>query len=131
MGVAVSPELLTPIRAELDMLQKEKENWRAEKEHLERERREARSAREAFERYSKNLAYGRKHTTKHQQIIHFFLHVLCSECAQLQVECQQLQEKQQQMQEELTEYEIIGNSIYTTVCITKPELYVHYRDERD
>ena len=49
MGV-VSPDLLAPARAELEMLQKEQESWRAEKERLEREREEARSAREALER---------------------------------------------------------------------------------
>lgn len=52
MGV-VSPELLAPTRAELEMLQKEKESWKAEKEHLEKEREEARSAREALERLEK------------------------------------------------------------------------------
>ena len=46
---AVSPELLAPAKAELEMLQKEKESWKTEKERLERERQEARNAREALE----------------------------------------------------------------------------------
>ena len=45
----VSPELMAPARAELEMLQKEKESWKEEKERLERERGEARSARETLE----------------------------------------------------------------------------------
>jgi hypothetical protein len=46
---AVSPELLAPAKAELEMLQKEKESWKQEKERLEREREDACSAREALE----------------------------------------------------------------------------------
>ena len=46
---AVSPELLAPAKAELEMLLKEKETWMREKERLEAKREEARSAREAME----------------------------------------------------------------------------------
>lgn len=46
---AVNPELLAPARAELEMLQKEKETWKTEKERLEKERVEARNVREALE----------------------------------------------------------------------------------
>lgn len=48
MGV-VSPELLAPVRAELEMLQKEKESWKADKDRLEKQREDARSEREALE----------------------------------------------------------------------------------
>lgn len=47
---AVSPELLAPARTELEMLQKEKESWKAEKERLEKQREDARSERETLER---------------------------------------------------------------------------------
>ena len=47
----LGPELLAPARAELEMLQKEKENWEREKERLEKERENARSGKEAIERY--------------------------------------------------------------------------------
>lgn len=46
---AVSPDLLAPARAELEMLQKEKESWREEKDWLEKEREEARSTKETLE----------------------------------------------------------------------------------
>lgn len=46
----VSPELLAPAKAELEMLQKEKESWKEEKERLEREREDARRSKEALER---------------------------------------------------------------------------------
>lgn len=48
MGV-VSPDLLAPARAELEMLQKEKESWKAEKERLEKEREDARNGKEVLE----------------------------------------------------------------------------------
>ena len=45
----VDPDLLAPARAELEVLQQEKESWQEERERLERERDKARSAREALE----------------------------------------------------------------------------------
>jgi hypothetical protein len=98
----VSPELLAPARAELEMLQKEKEGWKEEKERLERERGEARSARETME----------------------------GQYAQLQVEYQQVQSKHNEMMEELTGVrqerdevlEMYLDQPFDDYCITRKEL---------
>ena len=49
--MAVDPGFLASARAELEMLQKDKEEWEKQREVLERERENARSGKESLEMY--------------------------------------------------------------------------------